>query len=79
MGDDYGRFSNFYPSPVRLKGKVWPSTEHYFQAQKFAGTRHEQAVREAKTPMLAARMGRDRALPLRRDWEAVKDAALRAG
>ncbi len=77
VGDEYGCFSNFYPAPVRLKGKAWPTTEHYFQAQKFAGTRHEQAVREAKTPMLAARMGRDRALPLRRDWEAVKDAVMR--
>lgn len=77
VGDPYGCFSNFYPAPVRLKGRSWPTTEHYFQAQKFAGTPHEQAVRAAKTPMLAARMGRDRALPLRRDWEAVKDGVMR--
>lgn len=77
VGDEYGCFSNFYPAPVRLKGRAWPTTEHYFQAQKFAGTKHEEAVRAAKTPMLAARMGRDRSLPLRRDWEAVKDAVMR--
>jgi ribA/ribD-fused uncharacterized protein len=27
--------------------------------------------------MIAARMGRDRKRPLRRDWEAVKDAVMR--
>src|SRR5262245_52470731 len=75
--DEYGCFSNFSRHPVRLKGQVWPTTEHYFQAQKFAGTEHEEAVRQAKSPMLAARMGRSRQRPLRRDWESVKDALMR--
>ena len=30
----------------------------------------------AKSPMIAARMGRDRKRPLREDWEAVKDAIM---
>lgn len=77
VADDHGFLSNFAPAPIRLKGKRWPTTEHYFQAQKFAGTPHEKAIREAKTTMLAARMGRDRKLPLRRDWEAVKVAVMR--
>jgi ribA/ribD-fused uncharacterized protein len=75
--DEYGAFSNFARHPVRLKGKVWPTSEHYFQAQKFAGTEHEEAVRLAKSPMIAARMGRDRKRPLRQDWEAVKVAIMR--
>jgi hypothetical protein len=41
------------------------------------GTEHEDAIREAKSPMIAARMGRDRRKPLRRDWEAVKDDIMR--
>lgn len=77
VGDEYGFMSNFAPAPVRLKGRVWPTTEHYFQAQKFAGTRHEGEVRAAKTPMIAARMGRDRSRPLRRDWESVKVSVMR--
>ncbi|HUR55185.1 MAG TPA: NADAR domain-containing protein [Gemmataceae bacterium] len=73
---EYGCFSNFSRHTVFLKGKRWPTTEHYFQAQKFAGTEHEEAVRMAKRPMEAAGMGRDRKRPLRRDWESVKDGIM---
>jgi len=31
-GDEYGEFSNFAHFPIRLKGRTWPTTEHYFQA-----------------------------------------------
>ncbi len=75
--ENYGCFSNFAPFPIALKGKVWPTSEHYFQAQKFAETEHEEAIRRAKSPMIAARMGRDREKPLRADWEFVKDDIMR--
>jgi len=73
----YGEFSNFAPYPIQLKGKFWPTSEHYFQAQKFAGTAHEDAICSAKSPMIAARMGRSRKHPLRSDWETVKDQIMR--
>jgi N-glycosidase YbiA len=76
VSEAYGAFSNFSPHPVRLKGVNWPTSEHYFQAQKFAGTPDEQEVRGAKSPMIAARMGRSRKRPLRKDWESVKDAIM---
>ena len=75
--DPYGEFSNFAAFPIRLKGVEWPTTEHYFQAQKFAGTPHEAAVRLADSPMTAAKMGRERSRPLRADWESVKDDIMR--
>jgi N-glycosidase YbiA len=75
--DEYGCFSNFAAYPIKLKGKVWPTSEHYFQAQKFAGTEHEEALRGERSPMIVARMGRDRKRPLRRDWESVKDKIMR--
>jgi len=75
--DAYGCFSNFSPHGVKLKGGWWPTTEHYFQAQKCAGTPHEEAVWLAKTPKQAAEMGRDRKRPLRADWEQVKDDVMR--
>lgn len=73
---EYGCFSNFSRHSIWLKGKRWPTSEHYFQAQKFAGTEHEEQVRMAKKPMEAANMGRDRKRPLRRDWEAVKERVM---
>ncbi len=77
VNEPYGGFSNFSAHSVELKGRVWPTSEHYFQAQKFAGTEHEEAIRAAKSPMVAARMGRSRERPLRPDWEAVKDDIMR--
>jgi ribA/ribD-fused uncharacterized protein len=76
--DEYGCFSNFGPYPIELDGKTWPTSEHYFQAQKFAGTEHAEAIRQANSPMVAARMGRSRAHPMRTDWEAVKDDVMRS-
>ena len=74
---EYGGFSNFSPHPITLKGKTWPTSEHYFQAQKFAGTPREEEIRLAKSPMIAARLGRSRRHRLRPDWERVKDEVMR--
>jgi N-glycosidase YbiA len=76
VSGDYGCFSNFSPHPIVLKGVTWPTSEHYFQAQKFAGTPDEEEVRRAKSPMVAARTGRSRKRPLREDWESVKDEIM---
>jgi N-glycosidase YbiA len=75
--EPYGEFSNFAPYPIQLKGKDWRTTEHYFQAQKFLDTEHEEAIRLEPSPMIAARMGRDRKKPLRKDWEVIKDNLMR--
>jgi ribA/ribD-fused uncharacterized protein len=75
--EPYGEFSNFARYPIQLGGKTWPTSEHYFQAQKYAGTPREEEIRRAKTLSEAARLGRDRKVPLRRDWESVKDALMR--
>src|SRR5690349_17201050 len=77
VGRAYGAFSNFSPHGIELNGFWWPTTEHYFQAQKFAGTPYEEQVRLATTPKQAAEIGRDRRLPLRPDWKRVKDDVMR--
>lgn len=74
--DEYGDFSNFARYPIRVKGKTWPTSEHYFQAMKFIDPVQQQKIRQATTPMEAARMGRDRKQKLRRDWESVKDQVM---
>jgi ribA/ribD-fused uncharacterized protein len=77
---EYGCFSNFSGHKVKLDGKTWQTSEHYFQAQKFAtvksGEKHMNDVYKAKGPMKAANIGRDRKRPLRRDWEKVKDEVM---
>ena len=73
----YGCFSNFSPHGFVLDDLYWPTSEHYFQAQKFAGTHHVEAVRQARGAKMAARMGRSRQRPLREDWEEVKESVMR--
>lgn len=76
-GEAYGEFSNFAAFPIEVGGKRWPTTEHYFQAKKFAGTEYEETIRNAKSPMIAARLGRSRSHPLRQDWETAKLDVMR--
>ncbi|HWG46673.1 MAG TPA: NADAR family protein [Gemmataceae bacterium] len=75
--DEHGCFSNFAAARFTLGGRTWHTSEHYFQAQKFAGTPREEEIRQARSPAIAARMGRSRKHRLRRDWEKVKDAIMR--
>jgi ribA/ribD-fused uncharacterized protein len=77
VNEEYGCFSNFSSHPIRLGGKDWPTSEHYFQAQKFTGTPRAEEIRQAGSPMIAARIGCARSQPLHRDWESVKDAIMR--
>lgn len=76
-GDAFGEFSNFADFPVKIGAKTWPTTEHYFQAHKFLDKAHAEKIRKAASPMMAARLGRDRKLPLRKDWESVKIGVMR--
>lgn len=74
--DEYGEFSNFAAYPITLDGVIWPTSEHYFQAHKFDDVNYQEEIRKAKTPMIAAQLGRDRKMKLRPDWETVKDAIM---
>jgi ribA/ribD-fused uncharacterized protein len=70
--DPYGCFSNFAPYPVEIYGKVWTTTEHYYQAQRFAGTEYEEVIREIKTPFQAKEVAKSGVFPRRKDWFDVK-------
>lgn len=76
-GDAYGEFSNFSRHPIEMDGKTWPSVEHYFQAQKFKGSEHEEEIRQLPSPMEAKISGTNHSKPLRQDWEAVKEKVMR--
>lgn len=73
----YGCFSNFSQHGVNLKEQWWPTSEHFFQAQKFADISYAEAIRRAPTPKRAAELGRARSQALRPDWEQVKDDIMR--
>ncbi len=72
----YGEFSNFALYPIKLKGKTWPTSEHYFQAQKFQGTDYEAKIRKVPSPMKAAELGRSRKFPIRKNWDSMRDQVM---
>jgi len=88
INDDYGFLSNFSPHSFETTEfsskncsyykEFWKTSEHYFQAMKFAGTdwQYSKRIRLANTPSEAARLGRDRSYPLRLDWEHIKEIIM---
>jgi ribA/ribD-fused uncharacterized protein len=77
VNESYGCFSNFSPHPIVLDDITWPTSEHYFQAQKFLDRDYQHQIAGVQSPMIAARMGRSRSKPIRTDWEEAKDNVMR--
>lgn len=66
--------SNFFPAPFLLEGKIWPSVEHYFQAQKFpTDLALQERIRQASTPQSAKRLGRTKSEHFRTDWNERRE------
>lgn len=76
--DAFGEFSNFSSHGIEMEGEWWSTVEHYFQAQKFLDEDYRGRIRGAHSPKQAAELGRSREMPLRADWEEVKDSIMRA-
>ena len=76
--DDYYEFTNFYPHRVYIDDHIWPTTEHYFQAQKFVGTPYYDHIRKLPFPREAFSVSRDPVASrwIRGDWIAVKDNVM---
>ncbi|MEM1370056.1 MAG: NADAR family protein [Cyanobacteria bacterium P01_H01_bin.15] len=74
--NEYGEFSNFSKHGVELDGLWWKTTEHYFQSQKFLDAEYKEKIRLCHSPKEAADLGRSRKLPLREDWEEIKDEVM---
>lgn len=72
-----GPFSNFIPTPIELDGALWPTVEHYFQAQKTTDPVAREQIRTAPGPWEAKALGRS--VALRPEWEEIKEAVMMAG
>lgn len=69
----YAFLSNFYPSPVELDGRLFPTVENAFQAAKIIDLPSRQWF-VTLTPADAKQLGRR--TPLRKDWYAVKKTIM---
>jgi GTP cyclohydrolase II len=76
----WGELSNFSRHAVFIGDRMWPTVEHFYQAQKFVGTPHEEAIRCCQTPMLAKMHAAGLTAEHRRqDWQTVKEAVMLEG
>jgi hypothetical protein len=76
-GEEYGCFSNFSPHSITVEGKRYSTSEHYYQSKKFEGTEYEEKVRTCSArPIDAFKMGKDQKLPIRKDWEDIKEDVM---
>jgi len=72
--------SNFCPGhPVRIAGKVWPTSEHYYQSRKFAGHLElQEQIRQQPTCKQAAAIGRhpDNQHKFAPSWDEDKNSVM---
>lgn len=78
----YGWMSNFAKYPIVIDGKVYPTSEHYFQAQKYTHVpEYYEQIRTAPNPTIAKRLGGTRSgtrkIPLRANWEKIKNNVMK--
>lgn len=83
----FGFLSHFFASPFELDGVLWPTVEHFYQAQKALDPAYVLAIRDSKTPARAKWLAappdaprrvsknswfrKNKQMP-RPDWHAVK-------
>lgn len=67
---EYRFLSNFWPAEVVFDGKVYPTTEHAYQAAKSLDPAYREAIRTTESPGKVKRMSRG--VELRPDWDQVK-------
>lgn len=64
--------SNLHACSFDLDGLKWKSVEHYYQAQKHVGSAAFEAIRSAKDGFAALKLGSNRSLMPRADWQEIK-------
>lgn len=69
-GTEFRFLSNFYMAPVCYEGIKFPSSEHAYQAAKFAPIDSKKAIAKLKTAGECKRAGQQAGC--RKDWDKVK-------
>lgn len=75
--DDFGFLSNFALAAVKIAGVEWPSSEHFYQAQKFNDPQLQRLIRQASTPDEAFSLSREYAQWVKSDWLQQREHVMR--
>ena len=76
QSETHREFSNFAPFGVEFDGAWWPTTEHYYQAQKFTDPDLQTQIRKAAKPPIAKSLADKNRAAQRPDWDAIKDEVM---
>lgn len=76
---DYGWLSNFYPSPIQISGKSYPTVEHWFQSQKFSNDALQEKIRLAPSASKAKHLGKTRDPSFNTEWNEKRDQIMYEG
>lgn len=73
----WGEFSNFSQHAIYLQNKIWRTTEHFYQAQKFSEPALQERVRSASSPMLAKEVANQlESDHLQPNWHFLKERVM---
>ncbi|MCX7046952.1 MAG: NADAR family protein [Candidatus Sumerlaeota bacterium] len=70
--DAWGWLANYSHHQIVVRGQRWETVEHYFQAQKFAGTWREKAIQRAESPASAKEQAKMWCEEKRPDWKTIR-------
>ena len=73
---DWGFLSNLSRHPVCVRGKIWPTVEHFYQAQKFTAESMQEKIRRCKEPIVAKATATRNEWHRRKDWEDIKEDVM---
>lgn len=75
---EYGWLSNFWPCRVKHRDIVYPSVEHFYQAQKTKDRDIQRFISKLDGAWRAKRFGSD-LTSIRPDWDGIKLKVMRHG
>ncbi|MGE0010364.1 MAG: NADAR family protein [Candidatus Babeliales bacterium] len=79
----YYEFTNFYEQDIKIDGKVWPTSEQYYQAMKFTDNNLQEKIRQFKSdaagsgPRKAFDFAQKNKSSVRADWQQISLDTMR--
>ena len=77
VNGNFGEFSNFSDYGFYENDVYWKTVEHFYQSNKFESSSYSEKIRKSSTPKMARELGQSRKVPLRKDWDTIKNEIMK--